>query len=154
MVFLRAYKGVSFAKAVERTKCDLRWKGALGLEMKEVPMQKSALQDLEAKLVLQEMGEPILKKLIEEARRAGYLPDRKIRVALDTTAILGKRAVKDTYNLLAEGIAQLAQRLAEVEGEEVQAWAEKQGLSRYFGSSLKGEAAIDWDSKGQRKQIR
>jgi CheY-like chemotaxis protein len=69
LLFLRAYEGVSFAEAVERTKYDLRWKVALGLEMEEVAMQKSALQEFEAKLVLHEMEEPILKKSIEEARR-------------------------------------------------------------------------------------
>ena len=153
VLFLRAYEGVSFAEAVERTKYDLRWKVALGLEMEEVPIQKSALQEFEAKLVLHEMEEPILKKSIEEARRAGYLKNRKIRVALDTTPILGKGAVKDTYNLLGEGIEMLGRRLAEVEKEEVAGWAERQGLSRYFGSSLKGEAAIDWDDKGQREQL-
>ena len=153
MLFLRAYEGVSFVEAVERTKYDLRWKVALGLEMEEEPMQKSSLQEFEARLVLHEMGEPLLKKSIEEARRAGHLPNRKIRVALDTTPILGKGAVKDTYNLLAEGIEKLARRLAEVEGEEVEAWAEGQGLSRYFGSSLKGEAAIDWDDKAQRERL-
>jgi hypothetical protein len=47
----------------------------------------------------------------------------------------------------------LGRRLAEVEKEEVTEWAEKQGLSRYFGSSLKGEAGIDWDDKGQREQL-
>jgi len=104
-------------------------------------------------LVLHEMEEPILQKSIAEARRAGYLQNRKIRVALDTTPILGKGAVKDTYNLLGEGIEMLGRRLAEVEKEEVTAWAEKQGLSRYFGSSLKGEAGIDWDDKGQREQL-
>ncbi len=153
LLFLRAYEGVSFAEAVERTKYDLRWKVALGLEMEEVPMQKSALQEFEAKLVLHEMEEPILQKSIEEARRAGYLKSGKIRVALDTTPILGKGAVKDTYNLLAEGIETLARRLAEVEEKEVTVWAERQGLSRYFGSSLKGEAAIDWDHKAQREQL-
>jgi hypothetical protein len=152
VLFLRAYEGVSFAEAVERTKYDLRWKVALGLELEEVPMQKSALQELEAKLVLHEMEEPILQKSIQEARRAGYLKNRKIRVALDTTPILGKGAVQDTYNLLGEGIEILGRRLAEVEQEEVAGWAEKQGLSRYFGSSLKGEAGIDWDDKGQREQ--
>src|SRR5216683_2760161 len=125
VLFLRAYEGVSFAEAVERTKYDLRWKVALGLEMEEVAMQKSALQEFEAKLVLHEMEEPIL----------------------------GKGAVKDTYNLLAEGIEQLVRRLAEVEGEEVTGWAERQGFSRYFGSSLKGEAAIEWDDKAQREQL-
>jgi Transposase DDE domain/Transposase domain (DUF772) len=153
ILFLRAYESVSFVEAIERTKYDLRWKVALGLEMEEVPMQKSALQEFEAKLVLHERGEGLLKKSIDEARRAGYLHNRQIRVALDTTPILGKGAVKDTYNLLAEGIEQLACRLAEVEGESGAAWAERQGLSRYFGSSLKGEAAIDWDDKKQREQL-
>jgi hypothetical protein len=36
--------------------------------MEEVPMQKSALQEFEAKLVLHEMEEPLLKKSIAEAR--------------------------------------------------------------------------------------
>lgn len=153
MLFLRAYEGVSFAEAVERSKYDLRWKVALGLEMEEVPMQKSALQEFEAKLVLHEMEEAILQKSIAEARRAGYLKNRKIRVALDTTPILGKGAVKDTYNLLGEGIEILARRMAEVENEEVAGWAERQGLGRYLGSSLKGEAAIDWDDKGQRERL-
>jgi hypothetical protein len=153
LLFLRAYDGVSFVEAVERTKYDLRWKVALGLEMEEVPIQKSTLQEFEAKRVLHEMGEALLKKSIQEARRAGYLPNRKIRVALDTTPIIGKGAVKDTYNLLAEGIVKLGGRLAEAQGEEVTGWAQRQELSRYWGSSLKGEAAIDWDSKKQRQQL-
>jgi Transposase DDE domain/Transposase domain (DUF772) len=153
LLFLRAYEGVSFAEAVERAKYDLRWKVALGLEMEQVPMQKSALQEFEAKLVLHEMEEPLLQKSIEAARRAGYLKNGKIRVALDTTPILGKGAVKDTYNLLGEGIEILGRRLAEVEKEEVRAWAQRQGLSRYFGSSLKGEAAIDWNDQAQRDQL-
>jgi hypothetical protein len=88
---------VSFVEAIDRTKYDLRWKVALGLEMEEVPMQKSTLQEFEARLVIQEMEEPWLKKSIAEARRAGYRKSRKVRVALDTTPILGKGAVKDTY---------------------------------------------------------
>jgi hypothetical protein len=153
ILFLRAYERVSFVEAIERTKYDLRWKVALGLEMEEVPIEKSALHEFEAKLVLHKMGEALLKKSIEEARRAGYLKSRKIRVALDTTPILGKGAVKDTYNLLAEGIVQLASRLAEREGESAAVWAEREGLSGYFGSSLKGEAAIDWDDKKQRAEL-
>jgi hypothetical protein len=75
---------------VECAKYDLRWKVALGLEIEEVPMQKSALQEFDAKLVLHEMEEPILNKSITEGRRAGYLHNGKIRVVLDTTPILGK----------------------------------------------------------------
>ena len=103
--------------------------------------------------MLHEQGEALLKNSIDEARRAGYVTSRKIRVALDTTPTLGKGAVKDTYNLLADGIEKLACRLAEVAGETIASWAEKQGLQRYFGSSLKGEVAIDWDDKAQREQL-
>jgi len=117
-----------------------------------VPIQKSALQEFEAKLVLQEMEEPLLQRSIEEARRAGYLKSGKIRVALDTTPILGKGAVQDTYNLLGEGIEKLARRLLEVDGADEQTWVEQQGLAGYFGSSLKGEAGIDWDDQKQREQ--
>ena len=116
-------------------------------------MQKSALQEFQARLVLHEQGEALLKKSIDEARRAGYVTSRKIRVALDTTPTLGKGAVKDTYNLLADGIEKLACRLAEVAGEAIASWADTQDLHRYFGSSLKGEAAIDWNDKAQRDQL-
>jgi hypothetical protein len=153
ILFLRAYESVSFVEAIERTKYDLRWKVALGLQMEEVPIQKSALQEFQARLVLHEQGEALLKKSIDEARRAGYLTSRKIRVALDTTPTLGKGAVKDTYNLLADGIEKLACRLAEVAGEAIASWADKQELHPYFGSSLKGEAAIDWNDKAQREQL-
>jgi len=153
ILFLRAYDSVSFVEAIERTKYDLRWKVALGLEMEEVPIQKSALQEFQARLVLHEQGEALLKKSIDEARRAGYVTSRKIRVALDTTPTLGKGAVKDTYNLLADGIEKLACRLAEVAGEAVASWAETRDLHQYFGSSLKGEAVINWDDKAQREQL-
>jgi hypothetical protein len=153
ILFLRAYTRVSFAEAIERTQYDLRWKVALGLEMEQVPIHKSALQEFEAQLVLHEMHEPLLQRSIQEARRAGYLKSHKIRVALDTTPILGQGAVKDTYNLLGEGIEKLARRLLEVEGAEEKTWVQQQGLQPYFGSSLKGEAAIDWDDKVQREQL-
>src|SRR5215469_6510668 len=51
MLFLRAYERVSFVEAVERTKFDLRWKVALGLEREEEPIPKSTRQEFEARLV-------------------------------------------------------------------------------------------------------
>ena len=49
------------------------------------------------------------------ARESGYLKKRSMKVALDTTNILGRGAVKDTCNLLADGIVQLRRTLAAVE---------------------------------------
>ena len=69
---------------------------------------------------------------------------------LDTTNILGRGAVRDTCNLLADGIVKLLRALAAVERSSVKEWAEAQGYERYLGSSIKGESAIDWSDKGAR----
>ena len=63
-----------------------------------------------------------------------------MKVALDTTNILGRGAVKDTYNLLADGIVKLLRALAQLKGINVGEWAKIQGYHRYLGSSVKGEA--------------
>jgi hypothetical protein len=59
--------------------------------------------------------------------------------------IFGRGAVEDTYNLIGHGIAKLCRVLAEVADEEATVWAAAHELGRFFASSLKGEAALDWD---------
>ena len=76
-----------------------------------------------------------------------------MRVALDTTYILGRGAVQDTYNLLADGIVKLLRALAAVANTTVGEWAEGQGYERYFGSSIKGEAVIDWSDRKARAAL-
>ena len=74
-------------------------------------------------------------------------------VALDTTNILGRGAVKDTCNLLADGIVKLLRALAQLKGINVGRWAKSQGYHRYLGSSVKGEAAIDWSDRQARAAL-
>lgn len=75
-----------------------------------------------------------------------------MKVALDTTNILGRGAVKDTYNLLADGIVLVLRVLAEQGGEELEPFAERNGFARYVGGpSLKGQAEIDWNDRKARQ---
>ena len=74
-------------------------------------------------------------------------------MALDTTNILGRGAVRDTYNLLADGIVKLLRALSQVEGISVGKWAKARGYGRYLASSIKGEAAIDWSDKRARTAL-
>ena len=76
-----------------------------------------------------------------------------MRVAMDTTYILGRGAVKDTYNLLADGIVKLMRALAAVSGVPLRRWAETHGCQRYVGTSVKGEAAIDWSNRRARRKL-
>ena len=61
--------------------------------------------------------------------------------------------MKDTYNLLADGIVKLLRALAAVANTTLPAWAEAQRYERCLGSSIKGEAAIDWSDRKARAAL-
>ena len=144
---------VSDAEAKARADFDIRWKVALGIEIEDRPFAKSTLQMFRAQLILHDKVREVFEGSLRLARQSGYLKKRGMRVALDTTYILGRGAVKDTYNLLADGIVKLLRVLAAVANIAVGEWAEGQGYERYFGSSIKGEAVIDWSDRKARRKL-
>ena len=106
-----------------------------------------------AQLILHDKVREVFEGSLRLARQSGYLKKRGMRVALDTTYILGRGAVKDTYNLLVDGIVKLLRALAAVANATLPAWAEAQGYQRYLGSSIKGEATIDWSDRKARRKL-
>ena len=152
-LLLQTYDQVSDAEAKARADFDIRWKVALGIEIEDRPFAKSTLQMFRAQLILHEKVREVFESSLRLARQSGYLKKRGMRVALDTTYILGRGAVKDTYNLLADGIVKLLRVLAAVANIAVGEWAEAQGYERYFGSSIKGEATIDWSDRKARAAL-
>ena len=152
-LLLQTYDKVSDAEAKARADFDIRWKVALGIEIEDRPFAKSTLQLFRAQLILHEKVREVFEGSLRLARQSGYLKKRGMRVALDTTYILGRGAVKDTYNLLADGIVKLLRVLAVVANTTVGEWAEAQGYEKYFGSSIKGEATIDWSDRKARAAL-
>ena len=152
-LLLQTYDKVGDAEAKARADFDIRWKVALGIEIEDRPFAKSTLQMFRAQLILHDKVREVFEGSLRLARQSGYLKKRGMRVALDTTYILGRGAVKDTYNLLADGIVKLLRVLAAVANTAVGEWAEAQGYERYFGSSIKGEATIDWSDRKARRKL-
>lgn len=151
-LLLQAHDKAADAEARDKARYDLRWKVALGLEVNESPFAKSTLQTFRAQLIIHDKAAEVFKASLSEARIKGLIgKKRKLKVALDTTPIFGKGAVKDTYNLLADGIRQLSKVLARILERPVDQWAADHDLSRYFGSSIKGESDVDW-SDGESKR--
>src|SRR5215211_97025 len=147
---LQTYDGVSDDEAKQRADYDLRWKVALGVELDARPFAKSTLQEFRAQLIVHQEQAAIFRQSLQLAKRRGKLGGRKLKVALDTTNILGRGAVKDTYNLLADGIVKLARVLAKLAGQPLAAWAERHGHGRYVAaSSFKGAITIDWSDAEQ-----
>ena len=154
---LQAYDGVSDEEAKQRAAYDLRWKVALGVGLDARPFAKSTLQEFRAQLIVHGEQAAIFQQSLELAKRRGKFrrrdgEARKLTVALDTTNILGRGAVKDTYNLLADGIVTLARVLAKRAGMSLAAWAAQHGYGRYVTApSLKGAAEIAWSDAEQRR---
>ena len=114
-LLLQSHDKVSDAEAKARADFDLRWKVALGIEVEDRPFAKSTLQVFRAQLILHDKVREVFESSLRLARESGYLKKRSMKVALDTTNILGRGAVKDTCNLLADGVVKLLRTLAAVE---------------------------------------
>ena len=152
-LLLQSHDRVSDAEATRRAKLDLSWKVALGLDIEARPFAKSTLQLFRSQLVIHGQAQAIFRRSLEFARRTGYLRDRKMKAAVDTTVIFGRGAVEDTYNLIAHGVAKLCRVLARLAGQEPAQWAAAQGLGRFFAPSIKGTADLDWDDASAREDF-
>jgi len=152
LFLLKMHDKCSDAEAIERSRCDVRWLTALDLELGEKLCGKTTLQEFRAQVHLNEAAEGQFKAVLDKARELGILKETHLKVAIDTTPILGRAAVKDTYNLIADGIKKLVRVLAKIDAIEPEAWAKDNDLCRYWeSSSLKGDAKIDWSNDSERR---
>lgn len=151
-LLLQMFDGCSDQEAAQRAQFDIRWKVALCVELEEKPFGRSTLQEFRARVHLNEKVESIFLASVEETKRLGRLKKRKLTVALDTSPVLGRGAVKDTYNLVADGIRNVTRAVAEALKVAPKDWATENHLSRYWsGTSLKGDAGIDWSNEAERR---
>jgi hypothetical protein len=152
LLLLQMHDKCSDAEAIERSRFDVRWAVALDTELGQGLCARTTLQEFRARMHVSETAEQQFKATLQLARRLGVLKGTHLQVALDTTPIFGRGAVKDTYNLIADGIRKLVGALAGVDKIPASEWAMKNSLNRYWeASSLKGEAQIDWSNEQERR---
>ena len=144
---LQHYEGISDEQVIDRSRYDLRWKAALDLDPLETrsPFSKAAFQSFRHRLILHEREAVAFERSVKKAVTAGLLP-RKLTVALDSSPVRGRGAVKDTFNLLADAIRSVVRGLAEEEERPPEEVAARIGVDRHFtAASVKGSELVDWD---------
>jgi transposase len=155
LLLLQYHFGVADGEAVERSACDLRWAAALG-RMPGTPLcDRTTLVVFRGKLVLKNRLELIFDKAIQHARELGLLKGTKLKLLIDTRAVVGRGAVEDTYNLIGRAMDRVMDVLAKAAGEATEQWAAARELSRYVrrrDSSLKGQMEIDWSDPAARQK--
>lgn len=152
-MLLQTLENVSDHEAIERTAFDLRWKVALALHPDEKLCAKSTLQLFRAKLILHEQYGAIFERSVDACRRAGLLRREKLEVAIDTTPILGRGAVKDTFNLISDQIRCVVNEIVRLGGLDRDELVASHGLGRHFASSFKGAVELDWTDEQQKRVL-
>jgi hypothetical protein len=143
---LQHYAGVSDAEVIERQCYDLRWKVALDLDLASIEpvFAKSTFQAFRARLTLYQKEALVFERSVRAAKDAGLLPKR-LRVALDSSPVRGRGAIKDTINLLSDAIVAVLRGIAGKRARTVEDVAREAGLDRHVSEpSIKGTELVDW----------
>ena len=146
-MLLQHYEGISDDTVIDRVRYDRRWKAALDLDPVDTkaPFSKAAFQSFRHRLILHEREAVAFERSLKQAVTAGVLP-KKLSVALDSSPVRGRGAVKDTFNLLSDAIRHVVRKLAEEEGCTPEEIAARIGVDRHFkAASVKGSELVDWD---------
>lgn len=152
-LLLQTRDNVSDEEAIQRTAYDLRWKVALDLELDEKLCAKSTLQLFRSKLILHDEYQRLFQASIDACRKSGLLKRKKLEIALDTTPIFGRGAVKDTFNLVSDQIRKVVQEIVGLKDYDLDTLVGDHGLGRHFGTSFKGELELDWDDAEQKRAL-
>ena len=152
---LQHYAGISDAEVVERCRYDLRWKIALDMDPEtfEAPFSKSTFQAFRTRLTLHCEEGIAFERSVRFARELGILPN-KLCVALDSSPVRGRGAVKDTFCLLSDAIAEVVRRVARKWRRPPEEVAEEAGLGRHITAlSIKGSEVVDWSSEEDKSRF-
>jgi len=153
LLLLQIYEGLSDRKALDRMAFDLRWKAVLGLEVHDRAVGQATLVEFRARLQLHEKMEEAFGRFLKRASEVGLVSPDEVQV-LDSTAIWGRGAVEDTYNLIGSAVGKLLGATARGRGQKPEALAKEIGLvltAPAEGGSLKGRAGIDWSVPEERR---
>lgn len=153
LLVLQAKECVSDQEAIDRTAYDIRWKVALGIELEEKLCAKSTLQLFRANLLLNDRYLRLFEASVAACRARGLSTSKKLDVAIDSTPVFGRGAVKDTYNLVSDGIRKVIGDACRLKGWDLESVVAEEGLSRHFGTSFKGESDLDWSDADERAAL-
>jgi transposase len=153
LLLLQTYEDLSDRQALERMTFDLRWKAILGMEIGEPSVAQATLAEFRARLQLHGKMRQIFDRFLALAVQAGLIDPTTVQ-AIDSTAIWGRGAVEDTYNLIGSAMRTVLRATARRRGQQTSELASVLGLVYADPAdprSLKGRAEIDWRDTAQRR---
>lgn len=155
LLLLQGYEDLSDRKAIERMAFDLRWKAVLGLEVHDRAVGQATLVEFRARVQLHNKMEEAFGRFLSALLEAGVIAADQVQV-MDSSAIWGRGAVEDTYNLIGSAVRKLLGVASRRRGHTASDVAGALGLVLTAPAdvgSLKGRASIDWSDAEERRVL-
>ena len=146
---LQGYLGVSDGDAVELSVLDLRWQMVLDrLGYDEPAFSQGALFEFRERMIRTDMDRRLLERTAEVARQTNAFDWRKLpktlRVAVDSSPLVGAGRVEDTVNLLGHAARKIVACAAELLGWPPARVAKAAGIPVLLESSVKKGLDVEW----------
>jgi hypothetical protein len=145
VTLLQAYTQVSDADAGVAAQVDQRWQLVLGcLGATEAPFSQGALVKFRERMIAHDFDRALLDRTVTRAKQTGHFGWQALRAALDSSPLVGRGRVEDTWNLLGRArrtVVTCAATTLKIPREQVLAGA---GVTLLGAPSLKAALDIDW----------
>ena len=145
VLILQHYEGLSDRQALEMLRFNIKWKYALNVPLNYEGFDDSLLTHFRARLLTNNKEKMVFRKTLELAKKAGLLKG-KIDQVIDSTPMLGAGAVKDTYELIRDGIKKVISLLDKKTRSKMNLC-----LKAYGKKDPKPK--INWDDKKERQEL-
>lgn len=143
-LLLQVKDGTSDRESARRSRVDLDWKAALGLDADHPGIGATTFSLMRARIVLHDADQELFRKTVEKAVEVGLFPS-KVLALIDSSPVLGAGAVQDTYELVRSAI----RKVVRAAGEESLPKGLRKSLRRYLKDT---KPDIDWADAEQRKE--
>lgn len=130
-------------ESARRSRVDLDWKAALGLDLDHPGIGATTYSLFRARVVLHDADQALFKKTVAKAVEKGLFP-RKVLALIDSSPVLGAGAVQDTYELVRSAIG----KVVRAAGEDNLPKGLRKSLRRYLKDA---KPDIDWNDADQRR---
>jgi transposase len=145
VLILQTYEHLSDRKALKMVRLNIAWKYALSVPVSYEGFDRSLLVYFRARLLVNNKERMIFKKTLKLARKAGLLKE-EIDQVIDSTPLLGAAAVKDTYELLRDGIKKILSCMDKKAKSRINF-----SLEAYGRNDPKPK--INWEDKKEREEL-
>jgi len=145
VLILENYETLSDRETLEMVRFNIKWKYALDVPIGYEGFDRSLLVYFRARLLVNNKDKMVFKKTLQLAREAGLLK-KEVDQVIDSTPMLGAGAVKDTYELLRDGIRKVLSLINDKTKSKTHL-----SLKAYGKNDSKPK--INWDNKKERQEL-